>query len=72
MTFILFNKKSNPLNIIDLYLLSFDGGGVRGLLIFYILKSIMDRLNNEWKKSDLSLIKLYKVFNLIGRISIDR
>jgi patatin-like phospholipase/acyl hydrolase len=62
----------NPLNTTGpclLRLLSLDGGGVRGLSTLYILKSIMDRLNGERKKSDLPPVKPCEVFDLIGGTS---
>jgi len=59
----------NPLDSTGLCLLSLDGGGVRGLSTLYILKSIMDRLNNERKKSSLPPVKPCEVFDLIGGTS---
>jgi hypothetical protein len=41
----------NPLDSTRLFLLSLNGGGVRGLSTLYIMKSIMDRLNHERKTS---------------------
>jgi patatin-like phospholipase/acyl hydrolase len=52
-----------------LCLLSLDGGGVRGLSTVFILKSIMDRLNNERKTAKLSPVKPCEVFDLIGGTS---
>jgi patatin-like phospholipase/acyl hydrolase len=59
----------NPVDSTGLCLLSLDGGGVRGLSTLYILKNIMDRLNNERKKSNLHLVKPCEVFDLIGGTS---
>ena len=60
----------NPLDSAGLCLLSLDGGGVRGLLTLFILKSIMDRLNHERKTSaNLPPVKPCEVFDLIGGTS---
>jgi patatin-like phospholipase/acyl hydrolase len=60
----------NLLDSTGLCLLSLDGGGVRGLSTLYILKSIMDRLNYERKKTaDLPPAKPCEVFDLIGGTS---
>jgi hypothetical protein len=59
----------NPLDSTGLCLLSFDGGGVRGLSTLYILKSIMDRLNHVRGESKLPPVKPCKVFDLIGGTS---
>lgn len=60
-------------NLVDstgLCLLSLDGGGVRGLSTLYILKRIMDRLNNERKTTaNLPPVKPCEVFDLIGGTS---
>jgi patatin-like phospholipase/acyl hydrolase len=61
--------ESNPLDSQGLCLLSLDGGGVRGLSTLYILKSIMNRLNNERKKDNLPSVKPCEVFDLIGGTS---
>lgn len=61
--------KPNPLDSTGLCLLSLDGGGVRGLSTLYILKSIMDQLNNERKKNGLPPVKPCEVFDLIGGTS---
>lgn len=37
----------NPLDTTSLCLLSLDGGGVRGPSTLYILKGLMNRLDNE-------------------------
>lgn len=63
------NEEPNPLDSTGLCLLSLDGGGVRGLSTLYILKSIMDRLNNERKTPSLSPVKPCEVFDLIGGTS---
>jgi patatin-like phospholipase/acyl hydrolase len=63
------NEVPNPLDSTGLCLLSLDGGGVRGLSTLYILKSIMDRLNNERKTASLPLVKPCEVFDLIGGTS---
>jgi patatin-like phospholipase/acyl hydrolase len=60
----------NPLDSTGLCLLSLDGGGVRGLSTLYILKIIMDRLNDERKKTaSLPPVKPCEVFDLIGGTS---
>ncbi|EFR00516.1 protein kinase subdomain-containing protein [Nannizzia gypsea CBS 118893] len=58
---------SNPLDREGLRLLSFDGGGVRGLSSLYILKAIMDRLNAE--RGDSHKLKPCEVFDMIGGTS---
>ncbi|PVH67903.1 hypothetical protein DL98DRAFT_442468 [Cadophora sp. DSE1049] len=63
------NDVPNPLDSTGLCLLSLDGGGVRGLSTLYILKSIMDRLNNERKTASLPPVKPCEVFDLIGGTS---
>lgn len=63
---------SNPLESDGLCLLSIDGGGVRGLASLYILKYVMDRLNNvlhEPKDHDQPRLKPCDVFDLIGGTS---
>ena len=52
-----------------LCLLSLDGGGVRGLSTLFILKAIMDRLNNERKNNNLPRVKPCEIFNMIGGTS---
>ncbi|KLJ13097.1 hypothetical protein EMPG_11945 [Blastomyces silverae] len=59
----------SPLDTTGLCLLSLDGGGVRGFSTLYVLKSIMDRLNNERKKESLDPVKPCEVFDLIGGTS---
>jgi patatin-like phospholipase/acyl hydrolase len=62
--------ESNPLDSTGLCLLSLDGGGVRGLSTLYILKNIMDRLNDERRKTaNLPPVKPCEVFDLIGGTS---
>lgn len=55
------------LDTMGLCLLSLDGGGVRGLSSLYILKSLMDRLNNE--RPDHQHVKPCDIFDLIGGTS---
>ncbi|KAE8385569.1 hypothetical protein BDV23DRAFT_16028 [Aspergillus alliaceus] len=50
-----------------LCLLSLDGGGVRGLSTLYILKHLMNRLNQE--RPDRGPLKPCEVFDLIGGTS---
>ena len=54
-----------------LWLLSFDGGGVRGLSTLYILRNIMARLNQARKEMEppLPAVKPCDVFDLIGGTS---
>jgi patatin-like phospholipase/acyl hydrolase len=59
----------NPLDTTGLCLLSLDGGGVRGLSTLYILKIIMDRLNQERKATSLLPVKPCEIFDLIGGTS---
>jgi patatin-like phospholipase/acyl hydrolase len=61
--------ESNPLDTTGLCLLSLDGGGVRGLSTLYILKGLMDRLNNSRKLNNLAPLKPCEVFDLIGGTS---
>lgn len=63
-------EEPNPLDGAGLCLLSLGGGGVRGLSSLYILKSIMDRLNHERKKTEnLPPVKPCDIFDLIGGTS---
>lgn len=62
-------SEPSPVNTRGLCLLSLDGGGVRGLSTLLILKSVMDRLNDERHKSALSPVKPCKVFDLISGTS---
>ncbi|PGG95771.1 hypothetical protein GX51_08124 [Blastomyces parvus] len=68
-TFIKNGDDPNPLDTTGLCLLSLDGGGVRGLATLYVLKSIIDRLNNERMKESLAPVKPCEVFDLIGGTS---
>ena len=62
-----YGGEPDSLDRAGLCMLSLDGGGVRGLSTLYVLKSIMDRLNYERKKTvNLSPTKSCKVFDLIG------
>lgn len=66
----MYDGGQNPLDSTGLCLLSLDGGGVRGLSMLYILKNVMDRLNNERKKTaNLPPVKPCEVFDLIGGTS---
>ncbi|GFG21196.1 putative Podospora anserina S mat genomic DNA chromosome 6, supercontig 2, partial [Aspergillus udagawae] len=58
----------NPLDSTGLCLLSLDGGGVRGLSTLYILKGLMDRLNQSRPKGS-PVKKPCEVFDLIGGTS---
>jgi hypothetical protein len=62
-----YGGEPNPLDSTGLCLLSLDGGGIQGLSTLYILKIIIDRLNDERKKTaNLPPVKPYKGFDLIG------
>jgi len=52
-----------------LCLLSLDGGGVRGLSTLYILKGLMQRLNDEREELKLPRVKPCDIFDLIGGTS---
>ncbi|RSL50068.1 hypothetical protein CEP54_012104 [Fusarium duplospermum] len=60
---------SSPLDESGLCMLSFDGGGVRGLSSLYILDHIMRHLNHERKLADQPTKKPYEIFDLIGGTS---
>jgi patatin-like phospholipase/acyl hydrolase len=62
-------EEPNPIDANRLCLLSLDHGGVRGLSTLYILKRLMDRLNHERQKAELSHIKPCDLFDLIGGTS---
>lgn len=65
-----YSGEPNPLDSKGLCLLSLDGGGARGLSTLYILKIIMDQLNDERKKTaNLPPVKPCEVFDLIGGTS---
>ncbi|KAJ5774501.1 hypothetical protein N7457_009397 [Penicillium paradoxum] len=59
----------HPVDTKGLCLLSLDGGGVRGLSSLYILKRIMDRLNDARRRRGLPPVKPCEVFDLIGGTS---
>ena len=50
-------------------LLSLDGGGVRGLSTLFILRRIMNRLNDARKKSGLDQVNPCDIFDLMGGTS---
>jgi patatin-like phospholipase/acyl hydrolase len=50
-------------------LLSLDGGGVRGLSTLFILRRIMNRLNDARKKSGLRPVNPCDIFDLMGGTS---
>lgn len=52
-----------------LCLLSLDGGGVRGLSSLYILRGLMQRLNDEREELNLPRVKPCDIFDLIGGTS---
>lgn len=62
------NEEPNPLDSTGLCLLSLDGGGVRGLSTLYILKGLMDRMN-QTRPSGAPIKKPCEVFDLIGGTS---
>ena len=59
----------NPIDKDGLCLLSFDGGGVKGLSSLYILKRIMKKLNEYREKKGLDERKPCEVFDMIGGTS---
>ncbi|OJJ80604.1 uncharacterized protein ASPGLDRAFT_38966 [Aspergillus glaucus CBS 516.65] len=61
-------EELNPLDSTGLCLLSVDGGGVRGLSTLYILKGLMDRLNQA-RPEGSPMKKPCEVFDLIGGTS---
>ena len=60
------NETAKPPKYPGLYILSLDGGGVRGLSTLYILRDLFARLNIERKKDGLEQVKPYQMFDLIG------
>ncbi|KAK5717227.1 hypothetical protein LTR15_009116 [Elasticomyces elasticus] len=52
-----------------LCLLSLDGGGVKGLSTLYLLRAIMQLLNDKRKAQNLDRVKPYEIFDLIGGTS---
>ena len=52
-----------------LCLLSLDGGGVRGLSTLYILRGIMNRLNDKREEQGLQRVRPCNIFDLIGGTS---
>lgn len=63
------NHGDNDLDTRGLCLLSLDGGGVRGLSTLYILRSLMQRLNDERREAKLDHVKPCEIFDLIGGTS---
>ncbi|KAH6889761.1 hypothetical protein B0T10DRAFT_40027 [Thelonectria olida] len=59
----------NPVEQKGLCLLSFDGGGVKGLSSLYVLEMIMAGLNRERERQGLADKKPCEVFDLIGGTS---
>lgn len=60
----------SPLDESGLCMLSFDGGGVRGLSSLYILDHIMRNLNHQRKlDGQQSAKKPCEIFDLIGGTS---
>jgi patatin-like phospholipase/acyl hydrolase len=52
-----------------LFLLSLDGGGVKGLSTLYILRGIMNRLNDKREGQGLGKVKPCELFDLIAGTS---
>lgn len=63
------NEADNSLDARGLCLLSLDGGGVRGLSTLYILRALMQRLNDERREAKLDRVKPCEIFDLIGGTS---
>ncbi|KIW15832.1 hypothetical protein PV08_05882 [Exophiala spinifera] len=63
------NETDNSLDVRGLCLLSLDGGGVRGLSTLYILRALMQRLNDERREAKLGSVKPCEIFDLIGGTS---
>ena len=63
------DKNPNPVNKNGLCLLSFDGGGVRGLSSLHILKRIMDEINRLREERGLPTRLPFEVFDMIGGTS---
>ena len=59
----------NDIETRGLCLLSLDGGGVRGLSTLYILRALMQRLNDERQEAKLDRVKPCEIFDLIGGTS---
>lgn len=59
----------NPVDSTGLCLLSLDGGGVRGLSTLFILKMVMQRLNQDRQNASLPAVKPCELFDLIGGTS---
>lgn len=63
------DEADNSLDTRGLCLLSLDGGGVRGLSTLYILRALMQRLNDERREAKLDRVKPCEIFDLIGGTS---
>jgi patatin-like phospholipase/acyl hydrolase len=71
------NHLENPLTLTEdrtlenagYCLLSLDGGGVRGLSTLFILRRIMNRLNDARKTSGLDQVDPCDIFDLMGGTS---
>jgi len=63
------NNGDYPLDQHGPCLLSLDGGGVRGLSTLYILKNIMDKLNDNRQKAGSPAVQPCEIFDLIGGTS---
>ncbi len=56
----------DPLDRPEIFLLSLDGGGIRGLSVLLVLKELMTRLNQSLGSADIGVIKPCRVFDLIA------
>ena len=68
-TFQLADDQSHPVSKDGLCLLSFDGGGVRGISSLHIIKKIMDEVNRLCKEEGLPSPLPCEVFDMIGGTS---
>ncbi|KAK4966329.1 hypothetical protein LTR42_011490 [Elasticomyces elasticus] len=63
------NVRSKERETGGICLLSLDGGGVRGLSTLYLLREIMQQLNDEREALTLNRVKPCEIFDLIGGTS---